>query len=171
MENIRNIIRKILLEAFKDDHYIERLYDRFLDQSELIVGYEIPGSIGQYEEVGTYILPENIKQQILANARLVEGYNFPKGKSYGIQIGVISIDKNKVDYISDEAKEMSKKHTLLFIDRKTQSNGNLVYAIVRENRIITVYFAKNYVPQDAAKLKVDGIIKSMDAIRERRIRQ
>ena len=169
--SIRKTIRKILFEAFRDDHYIERLYDRFLDQGELTVGYEIPGSIGQYEEVGTYVLPEVAKNQISDNARLIEAYNFPKGKSYGIQLGAIPIDKNTVTYASEQAKESARKHTLLFIDKKTQSNGNLVYAIIRDNRIITIYFAKNYVPQDAAKLKVDGIIKSMDAIRSRKVHQ
>ena len=168
--DFRTEIRKILEEAFKDDHYIERLYDRFLDQSVLTVGYEIPGSVGEYEEVGTYVLPENIKSQILQNARLVENYNFPKGKSYGIQLGAIPIDKNLVDYVTPELKEIAKKHTLLFLDRRTQSNGNLVYAIVRDNKIITVYFAKNYVPPDAQKLKVDGIIKNMDAIIQKKVR-
>ena len=168
--DVRNEVRKILEESFKDDHYIERLYDRFLNQSVLTVGYEIPGSIGEYEEIGTFILPENIKAQIAANAKLVENYNFPKGKSYGIQIGVIPIDKSKVDYVSDQARELAKKYTLLFLDRKTQSNGNLVYAIVRDNRIITIYYAKNYVPQDANKLKVDGIIKNMDAIIQKKVR-
>ena len=141
-----------------------------MNQSVLTVGYEIPGSIGEYEEIGTFILPENIKAQIAANAKLVENYNFPKGKSYGIQIGVIPIDKSKVDYVSDQARELAKKYTLLFLDRKTQSNGNLVYAIVRDNRIITIYYAKNYVPHDANKLKVDGIIKNMDAIIQKKVR-
>ncbi len=168
--DIRNEIRKIISEAFTDMHYTERLYDRFLNQSVLTVGYEIPGSIGEYEEVGTYVLPESIKAQILENAKLVEGYSFPKGKSYGIQIGTIPIDKNMVDYTSPESKEAAKKYPLLFLDRRTQSNGNLVYLIVRDNKIITVYFAKNYVPQDASKLKVDGIIKSMDALRQKKVR-
>lgn len=168
--DIRIEIRKILEESFKDDHYIERLYDRFLNQSILTVGYEIPGSIGEYKTVGAFILPENIKAQIAENAKLVENYNFPKGKSYGIQLGVIPIDKNKVEYVSDEARDLAKKHTLLFLDSKTQSNGNLVYAIVRDNRIITIYFAKNYVPQDANKLKVDGIIKNMEAIIQKKVK-
>jgi hypothetical protein len=168
--DFRAEIRKILEEAFSDEHYTERLYDRFLNKSVLTVGYEIPGTIGQYEEVGTYVMPESIKTQIAENAKLVEGYSFPKGKSYGIQLGVIPIDKNQVQYISDDLKEQAKKHTLVVVDRETQSNGNLVYLIVRNNEITTVYFAKSYVAQDAAKMKVDGIIKSMDAIRQRKVR-
>lgn len=168
--DFRTEIRKILTEAFKDEHYIERLYDRFLNQSVLNVGFEIPGTVGQYEQVGTYILPDAIKNQILESAKLVENYNFPKDKSFGIQLGVIPIDKNKVSYISEEAMKMAKNHTLLFIDEKTQSNGNLVYLIVRNNKITTVYFAKNYVVQDVSKLRVDGIIKNMDAIRQKKVR-
>ena len=168
--DLRKEVRKILSEAFKDEHYTERLYDRFLNRSVLTVGYEIPGTVGQYEEVGTYALPDSVKAQILENAQLVEGYNFPKNKSYGIQIGAIPIDKNKVEYFSPELGEAAKKSTLLFVDKETQSNGNLVYLIVRDNKIITVYFAKNYVPQDAAKLKVDGIIKNLAAIRDKKVR-
>lgn len=170
MNNLRLEIRKILSESVPKEHYLDRLYDRFLNQDTLLVGYEKKGSVGEYEEVGTYILPSELKAQILENAKLVEGYNFPKGKSFGIQIGTIPIDKSKVSYFSEEAKLQSKDKTLLFLDRKTESNGNLVYAIVRDNQIITIYFAKNYVPQDATKLQVDGIIKNMDVIRQRKVR-
>lgn len=168
--NLRQEIRNILKEAMSDDHYKERLYDRFLNKSVLTVGYEIPGTVGEYEEIGTYVLPENIKAQILDNAKLVEKTNFPKNRSFGLQIGVIPIDKSKVQYFSEEFKNEAKKYTLLFIDRETHSNGNLIFLIVRDNVIVTCYFAKNYVAQDATKLKVDAIIKSMDAVRQGKVR-
>lgn len=168
--DIRKEIRNILAEAFQEDHYVERLYDRFLNQSVLTVGYEIPGTVGQYEVVGTFVLPDEVKNQILENAKLVENYKFPANKDYGIQIGVIPIDKNKVEYLDETLKEKAKKYTLLFVDEKTQSNGNLVYAIVRQNRLVTIYFAKNYVAQDAAKLRVDAIIKNMDVIKQKKVR-
>ncbi len=169
-KKIRQEIRKVLEEAFIEPHYTERLYDRFLNKEILIVGYEIPGTIGEYEEVGTYVLPESIKQSIAENAKLIEGYNFPKNKSYGIQLAVVPIDKAKVQYITPELQEKAKKHTLLFVDSETESNGNMVYAIVRDNKIITIYFAKNYVSQDAQKLKVDAIIKNMDVLRQKKVR-
>lgn len=168
--NLRKEIRNILSEAFQEEHYKERLYDRFLNQSVLTVGYEIPGSVGQYEIVGTFVLPENIKNQILENAKLVEDYKFPANKDYGVQIGVIPIDKNQVSYFDESLKEKAKKYTLLFVDEKTQSNGNLVYAIVRQNRLVTIYFAKNYVAQDTTKLRVDAIIKNMDVIKQKKVR-
>lgn len=167
---LRKEIRGILKEAFKELHYTERLYDRLLNQSVITVGYEILGTVGEYEEVGTYVLPDSVKAQIIENAQLVENYSFPKNKSYGVQLAIIPIDKNKVEYFTEDLKIKAKMATLLFVDRKTESNGNIVYAIVRDNKLITVYFAKSYVAQDATKLKVDGIIKSMDAIRQKKVR-
>lgn len=169
-KKIRQEVRKVLEEAFSEAHYLDRLYDRLLNKGSITVGYEIPGSIGEYEIVGLYKLPDLIKAQILENAKLIEAYSFPKNKSYGIQLGGIPINKNQVEYLSPEAKENAKKHSLLFVDESTQSNGNLIYAIVRDNKIITVYYAKNYVAQDAAKLKVDAIIKNMDVIKQKKVR-
>lgn len=168
--NIRQEVRDILKEAFASDHYIERIYDRFLNQSILKVGYEIEGSRGTYDAVGTYTLSDETKAQIRANAQLVENYLFPKNKSYGVKIADIIIDKNKVGYIDEAAKNASKNKTLVFLDEKTESNGNVVYAIVREGQLKTIYFAKSYVVQDAAKMRVDVIIKNLDVLRNKQVR-
>lgn len=170
MEELRKFIQKTLTEALADQHYIDRLYDRFINADVLEVGFEITGSVGEYEIVGTYVLPATTKAEIVANVELIENYSFPKNKSFGIQIAQFNIDKNKVTYYSEELKNAAKSKTLLFVDKKTSSNGNLVYLIVRNNEITTVYLAKNYVAQDASKLKVDGIIKNMDVIRQRKVR-
>jgi hypothetical protein len=168
--NIRQVIRKILFESIKDPHYIDRLYDRFLRNEPLVVGYEIPGTRGEYEEIGTYVLPESVRFQIVENAKVIENANFPKAKSFGIQLASILIDKTKISYYSDDLKEAAKKLPLVFVDRKTESNGNLVYAIVRENTIKTIYFAKSYIPQTPEKLRVDAIIKNIDMVRDGKIR-
>lgn len=168
--NIRKIIRKIIFESIKDPHYVERLYDRFLVKDYLIVGYEIPGSYGSYEDVGTYVLPENLRAQIIENAKIIENANFPKNKSYGVQLASINIDKSKVNYYNEELKIASQKYPLIFVDRKTESNGNLVYAIIRENTIKTIYFAKSYIMQTPEKLRVDAIIKNIDMVKTGKVR-
>ena len=95
-KNIKNTVKKAILESILDPHYQERLYDRFLNRDEITVGYELPGTVGEYEIVGTYVIPEMVKLQIKGNAELIEKYNFPKNKSYGIKVSDIFIDKNKV---------------------------------------------------------------------------
>lgn len=168
---IRKLIRSILSEAERDEpHYSERMYDRFINADTLNVGFEIPGTVGEYKIIGSYVIPESIKAQIIDNARLVEKYNFPRNKSFGVMIANIMIDRNKVKYNSPEDMVESKGKPLVFVDEKTQSNGNIVYAIIRENTLKTIYFAKNYVPQTPEKLRVDVIIKNMDVIRQGKVR-
>lgn len=171
MKELRKQIRQqILAEAQLDLHYQERLYDRFLNKDILTVGFELPNTRGEYMPVGTYVLPEAIKAQIVANAQLVENYNFPRAKSFGVQIASVNIDRNQVNYIGESEKQASIGKPLVFIDEKTGSNGNVVFLIVRENQVKTIYFAKSYVVQDATKLRVDVIVKSMDALRDKKIR-
>jgi hypothetical protein len=91
-KNVKISLRRLyLLEAIKSNHYLDRLYDRFLNKSILTVGYEIPGSVGEYNEVGTYQITSDEKNNILKNAKIVEDYNFQKSKSYAIKIGDLRI--------------------------------------------------------------------------------
>jgi hypothetical protein len=170
MDNLRREIRKILKEAMTSDHYMERIYDRFLNQSILTVGYEIEGTKGEYTPVGTYVLSDANKAQIRQNAQLVENYKFPRNKSYGVKIADIMIDKNQVQYLDESAKLEAKNKVLVFLDEKTESNGNVIYAIIREGELKTIYFAKSYVVQDAAKMRVDVIIKNLDVIKQGKVR-
>lgn len=170
MENLKNLIKKVVTESIADLHYMERLYDRFINKETLEVGYEILGKVGEYIPVGTYKIPNNIKEIIKRNAGIVEKYNFPRNKSYGIKIVSIIIDKNTVQYYDENLKNEAKNKNLVFLDSETNSNGNEVYLIVRSNNITTIYFAKNYVSQDVAKMRVDAIIKNIDTITSGKIR-
>lgn len=175
MKELRTVIRKILMEAMANRHFVERVIERFLTPEYVTVGYEIPGKVGEYEEVGTYKLPEDIKAKVREVSDLIQKYNFPKNKSYAIKITDIPIDKNKVEYNHDFNKEyvFTKNPILLFIDKVTNSNGNQIYAIIRANSIETAFFAKscsmgNTDPKD--KMRVDAYIKNLDVIRQGKIR-
>ena len=162
-KNVKISLRRLyLLEAIKSNHYLDRLYDRFLNKSILTVGYEIPGSVGEYNEVGTYQLTSDEKNNILKNAKIVEDYNFQKSKSYAIKIGDLRIEPINVSFFNDSLRNESKGKKLVILDSKTNSNGDLIYAVVRANEINTIYFAKSYIQQTTDKIKVDYIIKNLD---------
>jgi hypothetical protein len=169
MDALRKQIRRILEEANIANHYRERLYDRFLNRDKLDVGYEV--SNGIYETVGTYIIPPDKKSIILENAKVVENYNFPKNKSIGVQIAYIIIDKNKVQYFDNDTQNQLINKNLVFVDSQTNSNGNEVYIIVRNNEVLTVYFAKSYIKQDANKLNVDVIVKNISVLKNKQFHQ
>lgn len=166
---MREIIRYFLKEAIANQHFVERLHTRFLDIDKLDVGYELNGTSGIYEVIGTYHLPDELKTSVTSHIDELKHYSFPRNKSFGIKIAEIRIDPKRVEYRSDTAKNSLNGHDLLFVDESTNTNGNVLYAIVRNNEITTVYFGKNYVIQSKEKLNVD-VIATMKGIREKKVR-
>ena len=152
----KTLVERILLEAEDTEHALQRFKQRFT-QNLLTVGYEISPAI--YMPVGTYNLPDNIKAVISETIELILNFNFPKKKDYGVKIVDVIIDKNKVEYISESKKEECINEKLVFLAEG--SNGNSVYAIIRENKYKTIYYAKNYIPQTKEKLRVDVMINDL----------
>ena len=163
------------MEAALASHYQERIRDRFLNPEEIVVGYEIPGSVGEYEEVGNYKLSPELKNRVIEVTSVLEKYNFPKNKSYAVKVTDIIIDKNKIEYFSEGLKKYvaEKNPILLFVDSYTKSNGNQIYAIIRQNKVETAFFGKSYSMQNMDikdKLKVDVYIKDLNIIKNNQVR-
>lgn len=156
----------ILLEARFSDHLLTRFTSRILNADVVLVGYELDGSVGQYKIVGTYKIPQLVKTQIEDNIRKVANTNFAKNSDYGVQIGYIPIQPQAVQFTHGSLDEC-KGRTLVIVDEGSNSNGNVVYLIVRQDVGTTVYFGKNYVPQTTQKMKVDAIIKNIDNYKKR----
>lgn len=158
------MIREFIEEAEQTDHYTKRVFDRLVYVDKITVGYEISGTYGRYEEVGTYVLPQELKNKIIENSKVVENYNFPKNKSYAVKISDIPIDNSKINYFSEEYKQyvLTKRPVILFLDSMTESNGNQLYAVVRDNKIVTAFFAKSYSMKDVKdKMRVDAFVKDI----------
>lgn len=164
MNSIRKIVRKILKEAFSAEHSLDRLSERFIDRDNIQVGYEERGSTNvfepDYKSVGTYSLSSDERESIKRKYKLIEGYEFPKNEDFAVILAYIWIDPKRINYYSEEDRLDVVGKNLFFLDRKTKSNGNKIYAIIRNNEIETIYFAKDDVPQTKEKLRVDRIIKN-----------
>ena len=107
MDIIRAKIQEILREALIDEHAEHRLFNRILNRTDLPVGFEISGSIGQYVIVGTYAITKDVKTQVLENVDLIKKYNFPKNKDFGVKITEFRIDRNLVIFESEQLKKDS----------------------------------------------------------------
>jgi len=156
-----------LLEAKIEPHFLERLKNRILEADKVNVGYELQGTVGQYKVVGTYQIPHEIKQRALDTYNTIVKTNFPKAQSFGIKVADIIINPKMVDYLPTINPEELKGKTLILVDETSNSNGNIIYAIVRQNEALTIFFAKSYVNQTPEKMKVDIIIKNMANYRPR----
>ena len=133
---------KYLTEAISTVHSIERFENRFLIPEELTVGY-FDDTLNEFLNVGTFSIPNNLKETIRKKNNAVRSVNFPMNKSYAIKIADINIDKNEVNYYSKAAMQdaMKTKEKFVFLDNNTKTYGDVIYLVVRENKIVTEFFA------------------------------
>ena len=151
----------ILLEAKIDGHFFDRLKQRILETHDVTVGYEIQGTVGEYKKVGLFQIPPEVKQQVLDVYNSIVKTNFPKQKHFGIKMAELRIEPSKVNFYDGFDMSELKGKTLVIVDDVTKSNGNIIYAIVRYNEAITLFYAKSYANIDANRMNVDVVIKNM----------
>ena len=128
-------------------HANERLSQRILNVDSLDVVKE--GTTAVYTKVGEYKLNDLIKNQISQKVNQIENKDFGN-RDYGV-------------LIHNFGKVVSLK------DSQGESNGDSLYAIVRNNSIFTVCFVKSYTSFNSleSKLRVDGIIKKLKNFKKR----
>lgn len=170
---LRSLIRKLVCEVLEEADLSlhiddERLLQRFLDNQEKKVGYEV--GVGNYIDVGTKSIPQLDKDELIRKLEIIKKYNFPKNKSYAVKLLDLYILPETIDFYSPESKLESKNKTLVYMDTETKSYGNIVYLIIRNNVAVTMMFVPSYATLDNKKFRVDVVIKSFDNIVQKKIR-
>lgn len=155
-------------EAEKTQHASDRFRERFLNKAPKTIAFEIQGTHGSYDDVGEKTLEAEKVIEIQNNINIVQQYNFPRNKSYAIKIGDLFINPNSVLFYSEDDKIKAKGKILVYRDN-TLSNGNLAYAIVRNNDIETIMFAKSYSTIDANKFRVDVLVQKIQNLIDKKI--
>lgn len=159
---IRKIVKEAIEESFIGQHFFERLNDRIIKKDFLNVGFEIKGSVGKYKKVGKIRLTSSEKDDLLSNIELIKRTVFDNSKSFAIELINFKIQHEDVIFFDEDLDYQSEGKNLVIIDDETQSNGDVIYVIIRENRAVTTYFGKSYVPQTVEKMRVDEILKIKD---------
>jgi hypothetical protein len=163
---MKHIIKNILKEAALSRHLGERFYDRFLNTDLKQVGYEVKNSFGEYVPLGEKRLDVSVIQGIKNRLDRIATFNFPSWKSYAVKLVDLRINPNtdKIYWDFDGAIDELGGKTLIYLDEGTESNGDLIYVIVRDNKVMTIFFAKSYIQITPQKLKVDTIIDEFEKI-------
>jgi hypothetical protein len=146
MNNLNRLICKIVKEVMETRHSVDRLIQRIVDLRGriVVVAYELSNSPGEYIDVGTYTFSDGEIDELLRRIDIIRGKKFNTGKDYGILLGRLYINRDLVDYYSDFTKRDSKGKSLIMLGGE-QSNGDMVYGIVRGNVFTTIMFVKSYV--------------------------
>jgi hypothetical protein len=128
-------------------HSAERLAQRVLNRQTLDVVKEV--STANYTKVGEYKVTDLVKAQINQKVEQIRNKDFGR-RDYGVLVH----NFGKVVSLHDSEGE---------------SNGDSLYAIVRDNEIYTICFVKSYTGFKSleAKLRVDGIIKKLKNFKKR----
>lgn len=128
-------------------HSAERLAQRVLNVDTLDVVKET--TTANYTKIGEYKVTDLIKSQIYNKVDEIRNKDFGN-RDYGVLIH----NFGKVVSLHDSNGE---------------SNGDSLYAIVRNNEIFTICFVKSYTGFNSleSKLRVDGIIKKLKNFKKR----
>ena len=128
-------------------HSAERLAQRVLNVDTLDVVKET--TTANYTKIGEYKVTDLIKSQIATKVDEIGNKDFGN-RDYGVLVH----NFGKVVSLHDSNGE---------------SNGDSLYAIVRNNEIFTICFVKSYTGFNSleSKLRVDGIIKKLKNFKKR----
>ncbi len=173
MHNLRLLLRTHLQEALiKEaritDHFEQRLHQRLVGTNGVQVGYE--SSPMQYEIVGDYIIPQEIISDVADKMTILKNTRFPEQKDYGIKVTQIPIIPTKINFLSNHNLNTIKGKNLLFVSDGDESNGNVLYVVIRKNVIFTFMFMKSYIKIDALKLRVNHILSDWNIIKSNQVR-
>lgn len=149
-------------------HNQERIEQRLSFGASMEVKVET--TKGNYTTVGTTIINNLQVGQIKQTLSKIDNTDFGK-KDYAIKITQFALNNNTVKFNSEESKALAqgKQMVVSVVNYKGESNGNEVYAIVRNNTIVTTCFVKSYTGFNnlEAKLRVDGLIKKLKNFKKR----
>ena len=130
------------------NHSSQRLIERIVSQNTLDVVKE--GATASYTKVGEYSLTQLVKDQIASKVESIKSMDFGN-RDYGVLIH-------------------SFGKVVRTPDMQSESNGDSLYAIVRNNEIFTICFVKSYSGFKNGledKLRVDGIVKKLKNFKKR----
>jgi hypothetical protein len=156
---------KVRLDSYDDTkHSLERIGERISEMDEMGVGFEF--SKGEYSDHGNFVFTEEIKEEILEKVNIICVNWFEYNKSYGIFLFDFNLNDNleKIQFHTpihkkDAKKQIKDGRNLFLISKKSESNGDLLFAIIRNRKLQTLMFVKSYMQNLENKLRVDEIVK------------
>lgn len=149
-------------------HNQERIEQRLSFGASMEVKVET--TRGNYTTVGTTTINNLQVGQIKDTLKKIDSMDFGK-RDYAVKVTQFALNNNTVKFNSEESKALAqgKQMVVSVVNSKGESNGNEVYAIIRNNTVVTTCFVKSYTGFNnlEAKLRVDGLIKKLKNFKKR----
>lgn len=142
---IKTLLRKTLNEVYFLGHSTDRIKER----------------LNVFSDVD---FPIGVKREVNKNLSLLDGYDFPKDKSYGVMLGNFNPNPESPYYVE---VEKGRGYYRLQDDKIIHdSTGDQFWVVIRNNEATTFMLRKAIQTQDPEhnkeKLRVDDVIKNLE---------
>lgn len=108
--------------------------------------------------------PIGVKREVMKNLSILDGYDFPKDKSYGVMLGNFKPNPKSEHYV--EVAKGRGYYSLQDDKIIHDSTGDQFWVVIRNNEATTFMLRKAIQTNDDAhnreKLRVDAVIKNLD---------
>jgi len=166
-----------LKEINATDHFNKRLGERFLsDNLQVVVSVPYHGTLNN-TVVGTYRIPKEVKDEINDKINYITNTKIDKKVTLGIILHKFNkIKVSDIVWVNDKARYLTIKtlqdnyRTNLYVnDKITDSMGDLLFAIVQDNAIITILYERKHGLENNRMYKYDELITDMSQLEKYKV--
>lgn len=161
-----SVSKQTVNELDMDPHFLKRFKQRYEGQTNFPLLIRVRGR--QDKRVGTYVVSADEAKKIHDTITDMMSFRMPDETKYGVKIHTFNFDLSKDskniiwlpnediriqamrDYISDNGR-------LYIRDEETDSVGDTIFAILRGNKVITMFYNRSHTASPE-KHNVDKIV-------------
>jgi len=155
---------EVRLDGHKESlHASKRIAERIKEMDVMNVGFEFIK--GEYTNHGTFTFTDEIKEELIGRVEFMCATWFETFEDCGLLLFDFDLNNNldKIEFSSKAHKRDAKKNIaankqLFLLSTKSESNGDLLFAIVRKQNFKTLMFVKSYMKNLEKKLRIDKVI-------------
>lgn len=180
---MEKLIKKILKEyqSSLDElmptfHYEKQIGVRFKGDIKYTVRKFTKNKMGRLEirDIGTYELSKRQKSTAEGNITEVMSVDVPENLNIGIAVYKVDIDISQIDYFTkDDKYETFREYTsddtsskLYLMDPETESVGDVLFFIIKENKVITTFWERSYNLNSVKEKRNLDVVITADQIRD-----
>jgi hypothetical protein len=156
-------------------HYEKNINVRFKGATEYTVRkYTKTNDRISTRDVGTYVLSKREKSEAEANIMEVMNVDVPIDLHLGIVVYKVDINTERINYFSKDDKYETLRDTLkddnpanlYLMDPETQSVGDILFFIVKENKVVTTFWERSFNLESVKEKRNLDVVITADQIHD-----
>lgn len=172
---LKEYTEKSLEELMPTYHYEKNINVRFKGATEYTVRkYTKTNDRISTRDVGTYVLSKREKSEAEANIVEVMSVDVPIDLHLGIVVYKVDINTERINYFSKDDKYETLRDTLkddnpanlYLMDPETQSVGDILFFIVKENKVVTTFWERSFNLESVKEKRNLDVVITADQIHD-----